>query len=376
MNDSMERALEAWMREAGTVEADDVHHLVRSLPLPGRGRARSHFLSFAKMAAVLVISLGIGAYTLITLPPMRTGDVAPGALTPSLEPTPVAAVPTPSPAAARPTPTPSSSAPVWLPPWADDDVPEAVARRTALPFCGVERHQGPSRDAFMDPAIRSCFLAALRGGRAAEFGRIQATTEGDPVATIYRHEPGIGILVLIDSTQDAYGTPVWTRMRCGQWVEEPAVLFRPIACEAASVVGGTPSPGPSDVAQDGTEGLVADLQAAGALTRELLVFEPTVWPPSAQASLVCVGDELISVYVFEDARRREETAGRIDRVDPTDVDESTHIDWTGAPRFWQRDRILVLYVGGDETTEATLTSIMGQPFARGPGRPAPRDERC
>lgn len=287
MNDPMERDLEAWMRAAGTVGVDDVHHLVRSLPLPGRGRPRSRFLSFAKMAAVLVISLGIGAYTLITMPPMRMGDVASGPLGPSLEPTPVAAMPTPvaamptpTPVAPRPTLTPPSSTAVWLPPWAGDDVPEAVARRTALPFCGVERHERPSRDLFADPAVRSCFLAALRGGRAAEFARIQTTTEGDPVATIYRHEPGIGILVLIDSTQDAYGTPVWTRTRCGQWVEEPTVLFRPIACEAASVVGATPSPGPSDVAQGGTEGLVADLQAAGAPTRELLIFEPTVWPPT------------------------------------------------------------------------------------------------
>ncbi len=90
----------------------------------------------------------------------------------------------------------------------------------------------------------------------------------------------MGILVLIDSTQDTYGTPVWTRTRCGQWVEEPTVLFRLIACEAASVVGATPSPGPSDVAQDGMAGLVAELKAAGAPTRALLAFEPTVWRPA------------------------------------------------------------------------------------------------
>jgi hypothetical protein len=305
---------------------------------------------------------------------MRVGDVAPGPLGPSLEPTPVAAVPTPTPFAA-PTPTTPPASTVWLPPWAGDDVPEAVAQRTALPFCGVER-QGLRLMPFVDPVVRSCFLEALRGGQAAEFARIQATTEGDPVATIYRHEPGIGILVLIDSTQDAYGTPVWTRTRCGQWVEELTVLFRPIACEAASVVSATPSSGPSDVAQDGTEGLVADLLAAGAPTRELLIFEPTIWPPRAQASLVCIRDESITVYVFETAMAREEAAGRIDRTDPTHVDEGMIVEWAGAPRFWQRDRVFVLYIGEDEATEAILTSIMGQPFARGPGRPAPRDERC
>ncbi len=249
MNDPLERALEGWMREAGTVEVDEVHQIVRSLRLPDRGGARSRFHSFARLAAVSVIGLGFGAYLLMAMPPIRTGDEAPAPFTPGveptpgIEPTPGAEVPTPTPGATLSQPTFPSATTVWLPPWAGDDAPDAVARRTAMPFCGVERQEGQTLPTFVDEAVRSCFLEALRVGRAAEFARIHSTTEGDPIATIYRYEPGIGIVVLIDSTQDDYGTQAWHRMRCERWVEKPNVLFRPVACEAYQVVGPTPSRG-------------------------------------------------------------------------------------------------------------------------------------
>lgn len=249
MNDPLEQALEGWMREAGTVEVDEVHQIVRSLRLPVRGRARSRLDAFARVAAVSVIGFGFGAYLLIAMPPLRTGDVAPAPFTPGIEPThgieptPGAEAPSPTPRATLPKPTFPSVTLVWLPPWSADDVPEAVARRTALPFCGVERQGGRTLPTFVDEAVRSCFLDALRGGRAVEFARIHSTTEGDPIATIYRYEPGIGVVVLIDSTQDDYGTQAWHRMRCERWVEQPNVLFRPVACEAYQVVGPTPSRG-------------------------------------------------------------------------------------------------------------------------------------
>ena len=64
-------------------------------------------------------------------------------------------------------------------------------------------------------------------------------------------------------------------------------------------------------------------------------------PRMALASLVSLAaqgdgemrDEMITVYVFETAREREEAAGRIERADPTDVDVGTHMNRTGAPRF-------------------------------------------
>jgi hypothetical protein len=44
------------------------------------------------------------------------------------------------------------------------------------------------------------------------------------------------------------------------------------------------------------------------------------------------------------------------------------VEWAGRPRFWQGNRILVLYLGESAATEALLTSVLGPPFAEGPGR--------
>ena len=245
-----------------------------------------------------------------------------------------------------------------------DDAADARAGRDAGSVAGPS---GPARAGSLSGLVQKA--------RHQGVARIQLSVEVDPIATIYRHEPGIGVVIFIDSTQDAFGSPVWTRVRCERWVERPTVLFRPGACDGGAVVGPPPSAEPSEVAQDGVEGLIADLQAAGAPTRELLIFQDR-WPPNAQGSLVCIGDELISIYVFKTSSEREEAAGRIDP-------DRSHVCGRGddrrvggrAPVLATRPHPRPL-CRGDETTEATLTSIMGQPFARRPGRPAPRDERC
>lgn len=53
------------------------------------------------------------------------------------------------------------------------------------------------------------------------------------------------------------------------------------------------------------------------------------------------------------------------------------VDWTGSPRFWQHDRLILLYLGGDAGTETLLTTALGPPFARGVGGVGrPRANAC
>ena len=135
-----------------------------------------------------------------------------------------------------------------------------------------------------------------------------------------------------------------------------ATVFAACATPASS-----PSPSPSG---GGVEGLLGALKAASVPVRQADRFDPTPLP--GQGVLLCVGREEVRVYVFPTDEARVAAAGSIDRTDPSHVGTSI-VEWTGNPRFWQRDRILVLYLGADAPTEALLTSALGPPFARGLG---------
>ena len=106
------------------------------------------------------------------------------------------------------------------------------------------------------------------------------------------------------------------------------------------------------------------LAAASASVRQADRFDAAPLP--GQGVLLCVGREEVRVYVFTTEQARLAAAASIDPIDPSHIGTSI-VEWTGNPRFWQRDRILVLYLGTDAPTEALLTSVMGPPFARGVG---------
>jgi hypothetical protein len=121
-------------------------------------------------------------------------------------------------------------------------------------------------------------------------------------------------------------------------------------------------PGPTD----GPEKLIVDLEAAGAEARvgELFAGDPF----DAQGGLMCVGSEPVQLYVFGSVRAREEAAQRIDPANPSNMG-TTMVEWNGRPRLWQRDRMIIVYLGEDAATEALLRGVLGEPFASGQGRP-------
>jgi hypothetical protein len=90
---------------------------------------------------------------------------------------------------------------------------------------------------------------------------------------------------------------------------------------------------------------------------------------------MCVGTEPVRLYVFGSERDRMAAAAQINPTDPSNMGTSM-VDWDGRPRFWQRDRLLILYLGEDAATETLLQSVLGQPFASGQGRPLLRDGSC
>lgn len=129
----------------------------------------------------------------------------------------------------------------------------------------------------------------------------------------------------------------------------------------------TPSPSPSESPfSHGPQGLINDLRAAGVDAEEDSTFDGD--PISRQGVAVCVEGEIVQVYVFGTPQEAQNAASHIDPRNPSNVGTAI-IDWAGEPRFWLRDRIIVLYLGKDEAVQTALLTVLGEPFATGQGGP-------
>jgi hypothetical protein len=99
-------------------------------------------------------------------------------------------------------------------------------------------------------------------------------------------------------------------------------------------------------------------------------------PLGGRGIRLCVAAQEVDVYVYPTERERAAVGATIDTQDPSNVGAAI-IEWGGNPRFWQHDRILVLYLGSVTEVETVITSVLGQPFARGRGRgPGPAALSC
>ena len=153
-----------------------------------------------------------------------------------------------------------------------------------------------------------------------------------------------------------------------------AALIAVVGCQAAAspTPTSTPNPGPSATpvstpspsAADGVDGLVAALDAAGVDAKADAVIATE--PIGGVGATVCVGPETLRVYEFIDHEAALAASVKIDRDNPSQIGGAM-ITWAGKPRFWLRDRIIILYLGEDAATDATLRSVLGPPFAEGEG---------
>jgi hypothetical protein len=115
--------------------------------------------------------------------------------------------------------SPATGAEVWLPEWADENVPDVVANRPPLPFCGLEKAPMPQPGEFIDRSVRLCFWNAHLGHTPAEFASVQTTMEGAPFAVIYRLAADGTVEVFTDFTQDPFGGNSWQASACERVVE-------------------------------------------------------------------------------------------------------------------------------------------------------------
>lgn len=118
--------------------------------------------------------------------------------------------------------------------------------------------------------------------------------------------------------------------------------------------------------RQGLAGLVDDLTEAGAEATVADSFDGQ--PLAFEQVTVCVDGEIIRVFSYSSEQERGAVASRIDPTDPTNVGTGI-VEWDGWPKFWQRDRIIVLYLGSDQATIDLLSGLMGDPFAQGQRKP-------
>ncbi len=116
--------------------------------------------------------------------------------------------------------------------------------------------------------------------------------------------------------------------------------------------------------------LIGDLGSSGAHVEDSTGF-------SVAGRSVAVNGGTIQVYEFPDDRAADTEAGYVtpdgyNITVPLDGDrtKTVHSDWLAPPHYYKKDRVIVLYVGADQSLIEVLQSLLGREFA-GPGAPTP-----
>ncbi len=149
-------------------------------------------------------------------------------------------------------------------------------------------------------------------------------------------------------------------------MRNPLVLVLTVLLAACDGSSSTTTGVDDSSAQDPVR-LVAELEEDGSTVEEVGTFSSE--PLGGSGQILCVNAEEVRVYLFGSEELASSVAARIDPNDPSNLGNAM-VEWVGTPRFWQRGPMLVLYLGDDQAIENSLSSILGEPFARGvgPGR--------
>jgi hypothetical protein len=120
---------------------------------------------------------------------------------------------------------------------------------------------------------------------------------------------------------------------------------------------------PSTEAVVGT--LIGALRQKGATVVRGEQFPPESHCLSVGALRLVVNGQ--NVYVFEyasaDAANRDASMVSPDGGTINGTDRACAFSWIGPPRFYKKDRLIVLYAGTNQELIRTLDGLLGRPFA-------------
>ena len=105
--------------------------------------------------------------------------------------------------------------------------------------------------------------------------------------------------------------------------------------------------------------LVAALEASGATVE---TGEPITQPFfSPEGNIIKVNAADVQIFEYESAEAMENEASQV-AADGGSIGTSM-VSWMDTPHFYKAGRIIVLYVGSDETVLVLLESVIGPQFA-------------
>ena len=130
-----------------------------------------------------------------------------------------------------------------------------------------------------------------------------------------------------------------------------------ISCDARRTAPATARE-PGETVRDYAS-LVARLRGAGLTVEEAGGTEQPFFTPKARVVRIA-GDGEAQVYEYADARKAESEARRVN----ADGSVGTSMPmWVAPPHFFQRDRLIVLYLGSDQRVLGALAAAMGAQLA-------------
>ena len=111
----------------------------------------------------------------------------------------------------------------------------------------------------------------------------------------------------------------------------------------------------------GLDGLVEALIASGASVEIDGEVEQTFF--AVPGRILRVDGQDVQVFEYPDSESRQADS---DQVGPDGSEiGTTMVTWIDTPHFWAKDRLIVIWVGQDESTIAALSAVLGEPIAGG-----------
>src|SRR5512144_1786448 len=121
----------------------------------------------------------------------------------------------------------------------------------------------------------------------------------------------------------------------------------------------TPNASPAVLSVTDQGSLLAALRAAGATADLGDTLEPDFF--SVPGQLVKVNQQDLQVFEYENTEAMEKDASQV-AADGGSIGTSM-VSWIDVPNFYKAGRIIVLYVGSDQTVLDLLNKVIGPQFA-------------
>lgn len=145
-------------------------------------------------------------------------------------------------------------------------------------------------------------------------------------------------------------------------IRRATLILLVMSAVASLACSGNPA-GPSDL--ESTEALISALEEQGATVVRMGQMPPESHCLSVGARRLSVNGENVYAFEYESAAAANRDASMVSSDGSTigSTGRACSILWVGPPRFYKRDRLIVLYVGTNQDLIRILDGLLGRPFA-------------